>query len=116
MKFKLPNFFKVITKSQTYKNLGYLLLSFPLGIFYFVFLITGLSLGIGLIITWFGIPILFGTLLLWRLFGIFEIQQAKTILDINIPFTPIKKSKGIWKKIQSHLNDSFTWKSFAYLF
>ena len=36
------------TERQTYLNLLYLLLSFPLGIAYFVFLTTGLSLGTGI--------------------------------------------------------------------
>lgn len=116
MKSKSSNFFKVITQSQTYRNLSYLLFSFPLGIFYFVFLVTGLSLGLGLIITLFGIPILFGTLLLCRVFASFERQQAKIILGIDIPHAAIKQPKGIWKKIQAYLNDSFTWKSMAYLF
>ena len=35
------------TERQTYLNLLYLLLSFPLGIAYFVFLTTGLSLEVG---------------------------------------------------------------------
>ena len=38
-------FFDVIVKPHTWRNVGYLLLAFPLGIFYFVFLVTGLSLG-----------------------------------------------------------------------
>ena len=97
-------------------NMFYLLLSFPLGIFYFVFLVTGLSLGLGLAITLFGIPILFGTLLLWRVFANFERQLTKIMLGIDIPSVPIKQSEGIWEKIQTCLSDSFTWKSLAYLF
>ncbi len=116
MKSKSSNFFKVITQSQTYLNMFYLFLSFPLGIFYFVFLVTGLSLGIGLAITLFGIPILFGTLFLWRVFACLECQLTKIMLGIDIPSIPIKQSKGIWKKTQAYLSDSFTWKSLAYLF
>ena len=47
---------------QTYKNLLYLLVAFPLGIAYFTWLVTGGSLGIGLLITWVGLPILVLTL------------------------------------------------------
>ena len=39
----LKNFFTVFLKGQTYLNMLYLLLSFPLGIIYFVILITGFS-------------------------------------------------------------------------
>ncbi len=54
----LVNIFGVYFRPQTYLNLLYLLLAFPLGLAYFVFLVTGLSLGFGLIITLAGIPIL----------------------------------------------------------
>jgi putative effector of murein hydrolase LrgA (UPF0299 family) len=43
---------------QTYKNLLYLALAFPLGLVYFVGLVFGVALGIGLLITWIGLPIL----------------------------------------------------------
>jgi len=116
MNVKLYNFFKVIIQSKTYLNIFYLLLSFILGIFYFVFLITGLSLGIGLSITLIGIPVLFGTLLLWRVLAGFERQLTTSILNIDISFTPIKKPEEIWEKIKAYLNDPFTWKSLVYLF
>ena len=32
-------FFRVVGKSQSYKNLLYLIASFPLGVFYFIFLV-----------------------------------------------------------------------------
>ena len=40
-------FVGVIANPQSYLNIVYLLLAFPLGTFYFVFLVTGLSLGLG---------------------------------------------------------------------
>lgn len=116
MKTKSPNFFQVIAQNRTYLNLLYLLLSFPLGIFYFTFLVTGLSLGFGLAITLVGIPILFCTLLLWRVFAGFEREQAKIMLGIDIPYVPIKQPKGIWKIIELYITDPYTWKSLVYLF
>jgi len=43
-------FFGVVADPQSYLNIFYLLLAFPLGIAYFVFLVTGISVGTGLII------------------------------------------------------------------
>ena len=43
---------------QTYRNLVYLALAFPLGLVYFVGLVTGGALGLGLLITVVGLPIL----------------------------------------------------------
>jgi len=112
----ISNFFRVIVQSRSYLNILYLMLTFPLGIFYFTILITGISLGIGLAITLLGIPILFGTLLLWRLFAYFEIELARIILGIKIKAPKVKKTKNFWEWIKSYLVDSFTWKSLAYLF
>ena len=43
------------TERQTYLNLLYLLLAFPLGIAYFVFLITGVSVGAGLLVVFINV-------------------------------------------------------------
>ena len=78
-------FFGVVADPQSYLNIIYLLLVFPLGTFYFVFLVTGLSLGFGLLITLLGIPILL--LVLggsWVLCG-FERAVAITVLKEEIP-------------------------------
>jgi len=52
----VKQFFGVVAREGTYLNIIYLLLAFPLGTAYFVFLVTGLSLGLGLSITLLGIP------------------------------------------------------------
>lgn len=49
-------------KSNLIHTLLYLLLSFPLGILYFVFLVTGLSLSAGLMVTLIGFPLLIAVL------------------------------------------------------
>ncbi len=38
---------KVATRRQTYFNLAYLIAAFPLGLFYFVFLVNCFSVGVG---------------------------------------------------------------------
>ena len=52
----MKQFFGVAARGQTYLNIIYLLLSFPLGTAYFVFLVAGLLLGLNLLIIWVGIP------------------------------------------------------------
>jgi hypothetical protein len=58
----LRRFVGVPFRLQTYRNLLYLVLAFPLGLAYFVGLVTGTALGVGLLITWVGLPILLLTL------------------------------------------------------
>ncbi len=55
-------FLGVPLRSQTYRNLSYLLLALPLGIVYAVGLVTGTAVGTGLLLTWVGLPVLLATL------------------------------------------------------
>ena len=54
----LARFFMAPFRLQTYANLLYLALAFPLGLAYFIFLTVGLPLGYALTVIWVGIPIL----------------------------------------------------------
>jgi hypothetical protein len=109
-------FFDVIAKPQTWRNVGYLLLAFPLGIFYFVFLVTGLSLGFGLFITLLGIPILVGVLAAAYGMGEFERTTTNLLLDQQtLPPRRLAVAGGLWPKVKSLLTSSETWKRVWYL-
>ena len=70
---------------QSYKNIGYLLCSFFLGLFYFVLLVTGICLGIEMLIIWLGVPVLFAfTWLCWQ-FAAFERSLAISWLGVSLP-------------------------------
>lgn len=63
-----------ITKQPPFTNtLVYLLLSLPLGIVYFVVVVTGLAMSAGTLIIWLGVPILLIVLLLVR--GMAEVER-----------------------------------------
>ncbi len=114
---KKRGFFGVIIDPQSYLNIVYLLVAFPLGIFYFVFLVTGLSLGFGLIITLVGIPILLlvfaGSWALCKL----ERNVAITMLKEDIPAASSQPiSQGLWSRVKALLKDSVTWTGVLYLF
>ena len=56
-----PNYlWNVIKSGQSYRNIAYLLTTFPLGLLYFILLIVGLSLGAGLAVVGVGLFILWG--------------------------------------------------------
>ncbi|GAP14808.1 putative sensor [Longilinea arvoryzae] len=114
----IKNYFGVIVRPQTYLNMLYLFLSFPLGIFYFVFLVTGLSLGFPLIILWVGILILAAVFAAsWGLTA-FERGLAISILHVRIPpmARPTQPSAGFWQRIREYLTNPVTWKGMLYLF
>ena len=111
------DFFNSLWKGQTWLNVLYLILSFPLGLFWFIILVTGISLGFGLLITVFGIFILFGVLILVRTFSRLEAEFTNVLLGTQIrpPDIP-SEVKGFWKRFREKLSSPFTWKGFFFLF
>ena len=59
---------------RTYGRIGYLIAAGVLGTVEFVFLVTTISLGVGLAITLIGIPILIGSVYAWGLLALSLIQ------------------------------------------
>jgi hypothetical protein len=114
----LERLYGVFAKPQTYLNLLYLLLAFPLGLAYFVFLVTGLSLGVGLLILWVGLLILAGVLALCWPLALFERQLAISLLKVKIPLLnhPQEQAGTIFQQVKNHLSNPVTWKGIAFLF
>ena len=113
----IKSFFTVFLKGQTYLNMVYLLLSFPLGIVYFIILITGFAVGIPLIIIWVGLVILLGLFALWIGFVVFERKMAIWLLKVDIlPISiPDGKGKTLWEKFKSRAGNPVTWKGLVFL-
>lgn len=112
-------FFHVILEPQTYFNILYLVISFPLGAAYFSFLLLGLSLGLSLFITLLGIPILIGMLFAWWSLLVFERKIIIILLSKRLPKIQTRmhaKKYTFWQNISLHLTDSLTWRGLIYLF
>ncbi|MGD8456628.1 MAG: sensor domain-containing protein [Anaerolineales bacterium] len=113
----LGRFFKVVVEGQTYLNLFYLGAAFPLGLFYFVFLVSGIALGISLSIIWVGIPILLlvgGTC--WAL-AAFERTLVVQLLKEDIPpiVVPINLDRELWADFKRYYTTPTAWKGLLYL-
>ena len=119
---KKLSFFSVVANPQSYLNIVYLLLGLPLGIAYFVFLVTGISVGFSLVVIWVGVPILALVLLgSWAMCR-FERVLANTLLKEDIPAMfredHSRQSEGggpslgaeerlfigAWRRLKSHLS------------
>lgn len=113
----LAKFFGVVGRGQTYFNLLYLFLAFPLGIAYFVFLVTGFSLGLGLLIVWVGLLILAGVIAAWYGLIVFERGMAISLLRETIP--PVQPNdlsgKTLWQNFTATLGNTVMWKGLVYL-
>jgi hypothetical protein len=110
--------FGVVARAQTWKNMVYLALAFPLGLFYLVFLVVGLALGVGLVIIWVGLPILAVVVLAWWAFAGFERLQAEHLLGVRTAgrLAPWEGGDTWWQRVKRHLGDAGTWKDLAFLF
>jgi signal transduction histidine kinase len=108
--------FHIAQDRQSYMNILYLLVSFPLGLAYFLFLITGILIGIAttFLIAVFMLPLI---ITIWQHLAAFERRMAIQWLHIDIP--PMSYTSTIqttyWQKLQAQLTNPMTWKTLAYL-
>ncbi|MBA3263456.1 MAG: sensor domain-containing protein [Thermoleophilaceae bacterium] len=102
---------------RTYGRIGYLLVAGLLGVTEFVFLVTAISLGVGLAITLIGIPILILSVYAWG--GLAEgerrIIAALTGTIIPNPYRPVTEGASRWGRLRARLADPATWKDLTFL-
>lgn len=108
---------RVAFRRQTYLNLAYLIAAFPLGIFYFVVLITCFATGLSTAIVGVGIALLIATLLTAWGFAIFERELVMWWLDVRVApmSTPAPPGLSLWNRFVLLLRNPVLWKSLAYL-
>jgi hypothetical protein len=103
---------------RTYTNLLYLILAFPLGLAYFIFLAVGLTTGVALTLIWIGIPILAVVFAgVWGL-AAFERQAAIHLLGAQVPPMlppPSPEQRTIWQQARDFLANPVTWKGMVFL-
>lgn len=110
-------FFGVLFRSQTYLNLIYLLLVFPLSLVYFLFFTVGASLGLALVFILVGFFILAFLCLTWWAVAVFERYLAIWLLNADIPpmEKPGAKREGTFGWVLDWLENPVTWKSLVYI-
>ncbi|HLV99869.1 MAG TPA: sensor domain-containing protein [Ktedonobacterales bacterium] len=115
---KRDSFFSVARQGQTYLNLLYLLGAFPLGLTYFILLVVGLSVGVGTLVVWVGIPILLLTIIMWQGFASIERYLVRNWLHIPVPFIKDPRLVGapLTRQFTARLRSPVTWTSLVYLF
>jgi hypothetical protein len=110
-------FFGVVADPRAYGAFFYLIFSLALGIIYFTWAITGLSLSAGLIILIFGV-LFFGVFMLSvRGISLIEGRLIEALLGIRMPRRPFftSKDRGLWPKFKSLVSDKYTWFSLIYM-
>jgi signal transduction histidine kinase len=91
---------------------AYVLVGFPISIIAFVLVITGLSLGAGLLITLLGIPVLAATVFAARGFAHAERLRMAPVLRaprVAVRYKTAAPDAGWWRRIFTPLSDVQSW-------
>ena len=110
-------FFGVAADPYTYGSLFYMLLSLATGIFYFTWVVTGLSLSLGLLVLIVGIPMLLLFLLSVRLLSLVEGRVVEVLLGQRMPRRPLytQRDKPWLTRLKELFTDWRTWTAMGYL-
>jgi signal transduction histidine kinase len=114
----LRNPLKLLISAEPWLALVFMLLSFVLGLFWFVTLVTLISVGFGLIVVaLIGAPILAGTLIFWTLGARLERRRVELLLGVPIrdPYRPLPEVRG-WRRFLRYASDYHVWLDLLYLF
>lgn len=107
-----------VYKSTTVGSIVYLLLAMPLGICFFTLTVMGLSLGLGALAIWIGLPILFGTFVAIRGMAAIERRLVVTLLRFPLPYTQSRQRetrRTFIQYVKDMLRDPLTWTSTLYM-
>ena len=114
MKKRIP-FFSALIETQTYLNIVYILIAFPLSIAFFTIVVTGISLSAGLLIIAVGVFIFVGTLIAIRAFRWLDVKLTKVFLGKEIPMESNVISESKFRDFLGKLFSSpVTWKGFVH--
>jgi hypothetical protein len=88
----------------------------PSGVLWFTLFTTAIALGVSLLITLVGLPILTATFLLARGGAWLERLRARALLGVEIP-APVERAggNGLWAKLVAPFRNRTTWKQLFYL-
>jgi uncharacterized membrane protein len=114
----LQSMFNVYKDPYSYLGIFYFILLFPIGIFYFTYIVTMVSVGLGLAITIVGLPLLFLFLLSVYPIAWMHGRLTEVALGIRLPKKPRKMRArgGAWNRVKTILKDPRLYSSLLYLF
>ncbi|WP_345044691.1 sensor histidine kinase [Streptomyces sannanensis] len=113
---RLPAALRAPFEARTWRELGYLLLSLPVSVLLFTYAISMFSLGMGLLITFLGIPVLAAALAGCRAFGAMERARARALLKLDVADPrPVRADKGgLMSWVGGVLKSGVSWRHLLY--
>ena len=113
----IGKFFAVLADPLAYSSLFYMLLSMATGIFYFTWVITGLSLSLGLCILIIGIPFAALFISTVRALALVEGRLIEAMLGERMPRRPLYADRGktFGARVKAMFTDPRTWSTLLYM-
>lgn len=113
----LAKFFGVALDPRAYAALFYMVLALATGIFYFTWVVTGLSLSAGFAILIIGIPFIILFFATVRALSFVEGKIVEAMLGVRMPRRPqaMAREGSIWQRIGAMFTDPRTWSTLFYM-
>lgn len=107
----------VVAERQTYKNLCYLSVAFPLGMVYSVVFLVGFGFGTVFSVLGIGVLLLIGTVIGSRLLAGFERWLANALLSVDLGTTDDVRSSsdGVLATMRRYFDAPSTWRGLGFL-
>ncbi|HLO27695.1 MAG TPA: sensor domain-containing protein [Anaerolineales bacterium] len=109
--------FNVYIDPRTWGSLLFMFITFVTGIIYFTWVVTGVSLSIGLMILIIGVPIAILFLLSVQGLALLEGRLVEALLGERMPRRPLFAQPGLkwFERLRALVTDKHTWLSMLYM-
>ena len=113
----IAKFFGIAVDPRAYAAMFYMVLAMATGIFYFTWVVTGLSLSAGFAILIIGIPFIILFFATVRALSFVEGKIVEAMLGVRMPRRPwnVDRDKSIWQRIGAMFTDPRTWSTLFYM-
>jgi uncharacterized membrane protein len=113
----LVRFFGVFAEPRAWGAFLYLLFSLATGIFYFTWVVTGLSLSAGLMVLIIGLPLAGLFILSVRGISLVEGRIVEALLGVRMPRRQVfsQRNASYWLRFKGVISDKQTWLSIIYM-
>lgn len=110
-------FFGVAADPRAWAALFYMMFAMPLGIFYFVWAVVGLSISFAFMILIFGLPVAALFLVTVRAIALVEGRIVEVMLGERMPRRPLYAQRGgtFWERLKVMFTDPRTWSTLFYM-
>ncbi|HEX2071631.1 MAG TPA: sensor domain-containing protein [Thermoleophilaceae bacterium] len=104
------------TLARSWRELVYVALCLPLGLFWAFWLMLATAVGVGLSFVLVGIPMLVVVMLVWRRVAGWERERAALVLGAPIapPYADLPR-EGAFRRVWARLRDRATWKDLGWI-